>query len=91
MSRLKEFHELEDTLKIKMAQLELLRNEEELIEVLEFEKKLTTLMKRYDKCTDDVMAILKWHSSAVSTAVHEDKTSYTVNSKALTKKPAAKL
>lgn len=89
MSRLKEFHELEDALKLQMAQLEALKNEKEFIAELEFEKKLTALMKRYDKHTDDVIGILKWHSPAATT-VHESKPQYDINPKTLTRKPAAK-
>jgi hypothetical protein len=90
MSRLKEFHDLEDTLKIQIAQLEMLKNEEELIAELEFEKKLMLLMKRYDRSIDDVRAILNCHVSAISTAVHEKKGNYTVTRSKPTKKPAAK-
>ncbi len=88
MSRLKEFHELEDALKIKLARLESLKNETELITELEFEKKLTTLMKRYNKDIDDVMTMLKWQSHTSNTTIHEEKSTYTVRSKPLTKKRA---
>jgi hypothetical protein len=90
MSRLKEFHDLEDALKVEMARLELLKNEEELIAELAFEKKLMSLMKRYDRSTDDVLAILNCHTPASSMAVHETKADYTVTRKTSTKKPAAK-
>lgn len=90
MSRLKQFHDLEDALKIQIAQLEILKKEDELIAELEFEKKLTTLMKRYGKCSDDVIAILKWHLSSASVTVHESKADYAPNNKLREKKPAAK-
>jgi len=90
MSRLKEFHDLEDALKIQLAQLEILRNEDELIAELEFEKKLTSLMKRYDKQYDDVIALLQWHLSATDHTVHESQADYEASNKAKAKKSAIK-
>jgi hypothetical protein len=90
MSRLKEFHDLEDALKTQLAQLELLRNEDELIAELEFEKKLTALMKRHGKDSEDVIAILKWHLSSAVETVHENKANYHTHNKLRGKKPGAK-
>jgi hypothetical protein len=90
MSRLKEFHDLEDALKIQLAQLEILRNEDELVAELEFEKKLITLMKRHGKQTDDVIAILKWHPSTAENTVHEAKAHYDSVTHVVAKKPAFK-
>lgn len=90
MSRLKEFHDLEDALKIQLAQLEILRNEDELIAELEFEKKLTSLMKRYGKQSDDVIALLNWHLTVTNDTVHESKARYYTNTKTAVKKPATK-
>jgi hypothetical protein len=90
MSRLKEFHDLEDALKTQLAQLEILRNEDELIAELEFEKKMTALMKRYGKDSDDVIAILKWHLSSAVDTVHENKANYDTKTKQRGKKPEAK-
>lgn len=90
MSRLKEFHDLEDALKIQLAQLEILRNEDELIVELEFEKKLTSLMKRYGKQSDDVIALLNWHLTVANDTVHESKARYDTHTKTAVKKPATK-
>jgi uncharacterized protein YutD len=90
MSRLKEFHDLEDALKIQLAQLEILRNEDELIAEREFEKKLTSLMKRYDKQYDDVIALLQWHLSATDHTVHESQADYAASNKAKAKKSVIK-
>ncbi|WP_268797581.1 hypothetical protein [Pseudomonas huanghezhanensis] len=90
MSRLKEFHDLEHALKIHMARLEALKTETELTTELEFEKKLTALMKRFNKGTEDVIEMLRWQPSVVSTSVHEDKPTYAVDVALPKKKPAAK-
>lgn len=90
MSRLKEFHQLEDALKKQMARLDKIKNEDEFIAELEFEKKLKLLMTRYEKCMDDVMAILNSDKKDSTYAVQEKGAIYSVKSKPATRKNSAK-
>jgi hypothetical protein len=76
MSRLKQFHELENTLKNQMAQFELLKKQKDIVTELEFEKKLLLLMKEYEKDFNDTMAILNWHLAETATTLHEEKPVY---------------
>lgn len=58
MSRLAEFRAAEKALQEQMAQLEALKKDAGLKREIEFERKLTELMKAYDKGLRDIIAIL---------------------------------
>lgn len=58
MSRLAEFRAAEKALQEQMAQLEALKNDAGLKREIEFEQKLVSLMKSYDKGLRDIIAIL---------------------------------
>lgn len=58
MSRLAEFRAAERALQEQLAQLDALKNHAGLKQEIEFEEKLTALMKSYDKSLRDVISIL---------------------------------
>lgn len=58
MSRLAEFRAAEKALQEQLAQLEALKNDAGLKKEIEFEEKLQSLMKTYDKSLRDVISIL---------------------------------
>lgn len=58
MSKLKEYRELERALLANQEKLRVLEANEQLTQYLEFERKLTTLMKRYSMGISDLVDFL---------------------------------
>lgn len=58
MSRLAEFRAAEKALQEQLAQLEAMKKDAGLKREIEFEQKLLTLMKNYDKGLRDIIALL---------------------------------
>jgi len=59
MSKLSDYRDAERALDKNLQRLESLKNNPELIKELEFEKRLMTLLKRYSKNTEDLLAFVK--------------------------------
>jgi len=59
MSKLRDYRDAERALDKNLQRLEDLKNNPELIKELEFEKRLMTLLKRYSKRTEDLLAFVK--------------------------------
>lgn len=84
MSKLKEYREMENALQWHLERLEVLKNSAELVKELEFEKNLITLLDRYSKKMEDLIAFARppahwseWHT-------REKRSTY----RARTRKPA---
>lgn len=66
MSRLAEFRAAEKALQQQLAQLETLKNDSGLKREIEFEEKLVSLMKAYDKGLREIIAILDTTGNATA-------------------------
>lgn len=58
MSKLKEYRDTQQALTENLQRLEALKNNADLVNELEFEKKLMALLKRYSKKTEDLLAFI---------------------------------
>lgn len=71
MSKLREYREIERTLRVYQDKLKAMQANEQLARFLEFEKKLSALMKRYDMGIADLVDFLNVPLRHVGLTVHE--------------------
>lgn len=78
MSLLKEFRDTENALNTQLKRMETLKKDASLIKDLEFEKKLQTLMKRYSKKMEDLLAFLQPTLPMSGTHAQEKRATYKI-------------
>jgi len=75
MSKLRDYRDAERALDENLQRLEDLKNNPEMVRELEFEKRLMTLLKRYSKRTEDLLAFVK-PTLGASLQAHENRRPY---------------
>lgn len=76
MSKLKEYREIERALQVYQERLKSLENNEQLTKYLEFERKLTALMKRYSMGIADLVDFLNLPLKHAGLSVKEKSMKY---------------
>jgi|GEM_PF-4371115 hypothetical protein len=76
MSILKEFRKTEDALNEKLTLLQALQQNAALPQELEFEKKLSALMKRYSKRIEDIRLMVEHPATLADIRVNEHAPTY---------------